>query len=216
MKAIAITGSPRKNWNTATLLNEALDGARSVGAETEMVHLYDLDFKGCISCFYCKKKDSSFNGYCAMKDELTEVLERAMDCDVILMGSPIYVGYITGVMKSFLDRLLFMNVSYDNPSRTNFKGKISTGFIYTMGLPMDGAERFGYNYIFEINKSLMGRLNGPSEYIVSADTYQFDDYSKYYASNFDEKHKAKVREKQFPIDLRNAFEMGARLCSGKN
>jgi multimeric flavodoxin WrbA len=213
MKAIAINGSPRKSWNTATLLNKALDGARSVGAETEMVNLYDLDFKGCCSCFFCKKKGSGFKGYCAMKDDLTEVLEKAMACDAIILGSPIYIGYITGEMKSFMERLLFMNLSYDNPSRTNYKGKISSGFIYTMGLPMEGAEKSGYNYIFEINKNLMGRLNGPSEYVVSADNYQFDDYSKYYASNFDEKHKAKVREEQFPIDCQKAFEMGARLCS---
>ena len=50
-KVIAINGSPRKTWNTATLLEHALSGARSAGAETELIHLYDLDFKGCVSCF---------------------------------------------------------------------------------------------------------------------------------------------------------------------
>ncbi|MDR0309239.1 MAG: flavodoxin family protein [Candidatus Methanoplasma sp.] len=213
MKAIAVNGSPRKNWNTNALLDKALEGAGSAGAETETVHLYDLDFKGCCSCFFCKRKDSGFEGQCAMKDDLTEVLEKAMSCDVILMGSPIYVGYITGEMKSFMERLLFMNVSYDNPSRTNFKGRISTGFVYTMGIPPDMMESVGYRYIFETNKNLMKRLNGPSEYVVSADNYQFDDYSRYYASNFDEKHKAAVRAEQFPIDCQKAFEMGARLCS---
>jgi len=46
-KLIAINGSPRKKWNTATLLQHALRGAGSKGVETELVHLYDLDFKGC-------------------------------------------------------------------------------------------------------------------------------------------------------------------------
>ena len=55
MRAIAVNGSPRKNWNTASLLEHALSGATKDGAETELVHLYDLDFKGCISCFACKK-----------------------------------------------------------------------------------------------------------------------------------------------------------------
>ena len=50
MKLIAINGSPRKNKNTATLIKHALDGATSAGAETELIHLYDLNFKGCISC----------------------------------------------------------------------------------------------------------------------------------------------------------------------
>ena len=56
MKAIAINGSPRRNWNTDTLLKKALKGADSVGAETELIHLYNLNFKGCNSCFFCKIK----------------------------------------------------------------------------------------------------------------------------------------------------------------
>jgi len=52
MKAIAVNGSPRKKWNTATLLRKALEGATSEGAKTALVHLYDLDYKGCISCFW--------------------------------------------------------------------------------------------------------------------------------------------------------------------
>lgn len=54
MKVMAFNGSPRKKWNTATLLEEALKGAVSQGAETELIHLYELKFKGCISCFECK------------------------------------------------------------------------------------------------------------------------------------------------------------------
>ena len=54
MKILAVNGSPRKNWNTATLLGKALEGATSQGAETEFDHLYDLNFKGCQSCFSCK------------------------------------------------------------------------------------------------------------------------------------------------------------------
>ena len=46
MNVIAINGSPRKKWNTATLLENALEGAASQGADTELVHLYDLDYQG--------------------------------------------------------------------------------------------------------------------------------------------------------------------------
>ncbi|MEI6423251.1 MAG: NAD(P)H-dependent oxidoreductase, partial [Lentisphaerota bacterium] len=54
MKAIAFNGSPRKKWNTVTLIENALEGAASKGADTELVHLYDYDFKGCVSCLACK------------------------------------------------------------------------------------------------------------------------------------------------------------------
>ena len=65
MKVIGINGSPRKNCNTATMVKKALDGAQSKGAKTELIHLYDLDYKGCKSCFACKLKDGKSYGICA-------------------------------------------------------------------------------------------------------------------------------------------------------
>lgn len=212
MKAIAINGSPRKNWNTATLLKKSLDGAASIGAETELIHLYDLNFQGCCSCFACKKLENSFDGYCVIKDGLTQVLKTILSSDILILGSPIYLGNITGEMKSFMERLIFANLSYDSADRTNFAGAIHSGFVYTMGLPHEMIKSSGYKYIFESNKSYLQLLNGISEYIISADNYQFNDYSKYAASNFSEKHKAEIREKQFPIDCQNAFEMGRKLA----
>ena len=137
---------------------------------------------------------------------------RIISSDVLLLGSPVYLGNITGEMKSFIERLIFANLSYDSMERTNFTGVIQTGFVYTMGLPHDMLESFGYQYIFENNKNYLQLLNGHSEYMISSDCYQFDDYSKYAASNFDEKHKAEVREKQFPADCQNAFGMGRKLA----
>ena len=74
MKILAFNGSPRKKWNTATLLDKALEGAASKGAVTEMIHLYDLDYKECISCFACKRKDGKSYGRCSVKDGLSPVL----------------------------------------------------------------------------------------------------------------------------------------------
>lgn len=55
MKLIAINGSPRKKWNTAMLLKSALEGAESQGAETELINLYDLDFKDVKAVFHAKQ-----------------------------------------------------------------------------------------------------------------------------------------------------------------
>ncbi len=76
MKVIAFNGSPRKTWNTAMLLEEALEGAASQGAETELFHLYDLNFKGCKSCFGCKIKDGKSYGKCIVKDDLVPILKK--------------------------------------------------------------------------------------------------------------------------------------------
>lgn len=58
MKALFLNGSPRKNWNTHKLLESAMKGAADAGVETELIHLYDAEFKGCVSCFTCKLKNS--------------------------------------------------------------------------------------------------------------------------------------------------------------
>ena len=221
MKVIAVNGSPRKSWNTATLLQKALEGATSVGADTELVHLYDLNFKGCTSCFACKRKDSKFIGHCAMKDDLTSLLEKVIECDVLLLGSPIYFGNVTGEMRSFLERLLFSAMTYNIGHGSVFKGKVSSCFIYTMNVPEDIStmnipeefkKQLNYEPLYHYFKFCLQRLNGPSEFLLSQDTYQFDDYSKYEASMFDEKHKSLVKSEQFPIDCQNAFAMGARLA----
>ena len=88
MKIAIINGSPRKNWNTGTLLNKVLEGAISQNAETELINLYDLQYRGCTSCFSCKKKDGT--RACAMKDDLTPLLEKLRTSDGIAFGSPIY------------------------------------------------------------------------------------------------------------------------------
>jgi multimeric flavodoxin WrbA len=90
MKAIAINGSPRRKWNTATLLENALNGCRATGAETEMVHLYSHAYQGCTSCFSCKKIGGKSYGRCAMRDELSPILDRALQADVLILGSPLY------------------------------------------------------------------------------------------------------------------------------
>lgn len=213
MKAIAVNGSPRKEWNTATLLKRTLDGAKSVGAETEMINLYNLNYKGCISCFACKRKDSKFVGHCAVRDDLTEVLEKVITSDVLLLGSPIYLGNVTGEMSSFLERLIFMNISYSKEDYSNFQGKINAGFIYTMNVPQTAVDASGYQYIFDMHKRYMQLLNGTNESLIVTDTYQFDDYNKYDASRYDEQHKAQIKAEQFPIDCEKAFQMGKRLAA---
>ena len=212
MKAIAVNGSPRKKWNTATLLQMALDGAKSVGADTEFIHLYDLNYKGCTSCFACKTKGSKHTGRCAMNDELTSVLDKISECNALILGSPIYLGNITGEMQSFLERLVFPKISYSVGYGSVFKGKVSSGFIYTMNVTETYVEIMNYEAIFQRGQGYLKKLNGTTEYLLSLDTYQFKDYSKYEASIFDEKHKAQVKAKQFPLDCQKAFDLGARLA----
>jgi len=214
MKVIAINGSPRKNKNTATMLEHALVGAKSVGAETELIHLTDLKYSGCVSCFRCKLKGGKYANTCAVQDELSPVLEKIMKSDAVILGSPIYLGEVTGMMRNLMERLLFMVLTYnktESSNRSTFGGKISAAFIYTMGLTKDRATI--YDRLYELNDQFLSRLNGRVEHYACMDTYQFDDYSKYDANMFDEKHKSEVRKNQFPLDCKAAYDIGKRLAS---
>jgi len=208
MKLIAINGSPRKNENTATLLNKALEGAASQGAETELIHLFDQDYKGCISCFACKLKNGKSYGKCAVIDELTPILEKVANADAIILGSPIYFGAVTGSMRSFIERFMFPYLVYDKSYSSLFGRKIPTGFIYTMNVTKEQMKAAGYDQSLKFVENSMERLFGSFESLIVNDTYQFNDYSKYVVTAFDEKKKAKVREDQFPKECKNAFDMG--------
>lgn len=211
MKAIAINGSPRKNWNTAALLNAALDGAREAGAETELVNLYDLDYSGCVSCFACKSKGAE-RCRCYHRDGLSGVLERVLSSDVLLLGSPVYFGDVTGKMRCFIERLAFITLSYDDPMETIFPGHINTAFFFTMNMQTEQAQM--YKPMIKSTLGALSRLGGSVEQYLCTDTLQFDDYSKYRAAKFSEQAKRAHRAEQFPRDLEAAREIGRRLAGG--
>ena len=85
-------------------------------------------------------------------------------------------------------------------------GLIVTGNATTMHIKMGGGAAF------KNTSKMISMMLGSCETLYACDTYQFNDYSKYYAGMWDEKHKAEHRDKQFPIDLQNAYELGKRLC----
>ncbi len=212
MKIIAFNGSPRKVWNTATLLRKSLEGASSDGAETELIHLYDLDYKGCISCFACKEKGGKFYGRCAVKDDLMPIFKRVEAADAVIFGSPVYLGSVSGEMQSFMERLIFPYIKYTDPPESLCPRKIATGFIHTMNVDEERMNEFGYRQRFAATERLLAMIFGSSETLLCCDTCQFEDYSKVVAPRFDPEMKSKRRKEVFPKDCQRAFEMGARLA----
>ena len=211
MKVSALNGSPRKEWNTATLLNNALEGAASRGAEVELVHLYDLDYKGCTSCFACKLKGGKSYGRCSWQDGLTPFLRKIEAADGILLGTPVYLGGETGAMRSLLERMVFSSLTYTDPPGSTFPGKARVGIIYAFGAPEEMVVQRGWDRSLSGTAAFVQRIIGPVETLQVYDTLQFDDYSKYVATRFDPVQKATRRREIFPQDCRKAFELGVRL-----
>jgi multimeric flavodoxin WrbA len=215
LHAMFFNGSPRKNKNTAMMLESAMRGAEEAGAETEMVNLYDIDFKGCKSCFACKLKGSKCNGVCALRDDLRPVLERARQADVLVLGSPVYYSNPTGVMRAFMERLMFPvgTYLYENGKHICLRDKvIPTAMIFTMNCPEGYMQQIGYPTLLEENTKGMADIFGYSETLYACNTYQFNDYSRYDFNLFSEEDKRRYRDEHFDIDLQNARELGRKLA----
>ncbi len=115
-------------------LKKPIEGVNSKGADTEIINLYDLDYKGCNSFFSCKTKNSKSYGTCAVNDDLKEVIKRIEESDGLIFGSPIYLGNVTGEMRSLMERLIYPYLTYKNSLESLFPKKIRTGYIYTMNV----------------------------------------------------------------------------------
>ena len=216
-KIIILNCGPRKDFNTAQMLKSTAKGAESVGAEVEYFDLYDFNFKGCVSCLNCKRKGAVTNGLCAFRDEITPLLEKCLNADAIIFGSPIYLAYPTGEFKCFIERLIFPCITYLKDENTGFLKRvldknIPIGIVYTMNLPEDMAKVSNYPAVMNTIQSFFELAFGYCESLFAYDTAQFNDYSKYDCELFDPNHKMEMKEKQFPKDLEKAFDMGKRLA----
>ena len=209
MKTIMIIdGGPRRNMNTAQMLQKVAEGAQSVGKEIEVktVRLYNLDYKGCMSCMACKIKGKASN-VCKFKDALTPILEEIAQADGLVMGSPIYFGDVTGQMRTFLERLAFPWLSYNDYSMTAPK-KMPVILIETMnGTP----ERNNSNGYGSMEHCISAALGEP-ERVVAYNTYQVKDYSRFELAGFSEEMKRQYRDEHWEEDQQKAFEAGKRMA----
>jgi len=102
MKVVGFNGSPRKKGNTAILINTVFQELEKEGIETELVQLAGKKIAGCIACFKCF---SNANKRCSVDtDGLNECLEKMIEADGIILGSPTYFSNITAESKALVDR----------------------------------------------------------------------------------------------------------------
>lgn len=102
MKVVAFNGSARKDGNTAILIKHVFQELENEGIETEMIQLAGKKINGCIACYKCfENKDKQ----CSVKNDIAnECIEKMLDADGVILGSPTYVADITSEMKALIDR----------------------------------------------------------------------------------------------------------------
>jgi len=206
-KIIIIDGGPRKNFNTASMLQKFAEGAKSVSDKIEVktVRLYGLDYKGCMSCMACKIKGKASN-VCKFKDALTPVLEEIAEADGLVLGSPIYFGDVTGQMRTFLERLAFPWLSYNDYSLTAPK-RMPVVLMETMnGLP-DRNNSQGYGSMEYCIQTALGE----PEHLVAYNTYQVKNYDRFELASFSEEAKRQWRDEHWEQDLQKAFDVGKQM-----
>ena len=214
-KIYAINGSPRRNKNTATLLDKVLEGAKKAEPDVlaERIDLYSLKYSGCVSCFACKRKDGASYGEYAVRDDLHEVLEKLRDADAVVFGSPIYYRTITGQLHSFYERFFFPYMQYKHGYSNLVQRKIPTACIYTMNVKEEEMLRDGYRDYMGLFEIFLENYFQKPLVLCSFNTYQFDDYDKYVCEVFSKEEKAAWRDEHFPEDCRKAFAMGEELMT---
>lgn len=101
MKVVAFNGSPRRNGNTVILLNEIFKILEKEGIDTEMIQLGNKTVHGCTACGKCKEIQ---NGKCHIKnDHLNMCIEKMLEADGIIIGSPVYFADVTTEVKALID-----------------------------------------------------------------------------------------------------------------
>jgi len=122
VKILGICGSPRREGNTAVLLEEALKGAQESGAEVETIFLRDKSISPCLEIYGCKK-----DGQCVIKDDFQEVAEKMIRADALILASPIFFYTVSAHTKLLIDRcqslwvkqyLLRLPIASGRPRRT--------------------------------------------------------------------------------------------------
>lgn len=212
MKVYAVNGSPRLDGNTAKLCKAFLSGVDSAeNIETELIHLPQINFKGCISCYTCKLDNAGLYGRCNLKDGLSPILEALSHADGILFASPIYFGEVTSLMRAFIERLLFPYNSYEKGWKHIAPKRMATAAIYDMNITREYFEKAGYQPILRYFERCIERIFTKPEHLYVYDTCQFEDYSKYRAENFDEERKKERQKLVFPEDCDKAYHMGIRM-----
>jgi multimeric flavodoxin WrbA len=99
MEILGVIGSPRMGGNSDILLEQALAGAREMGAKVEKIILSKKKISGCLDCGKCNE-----TGLCVIKDDMLEIHKKILKSDGIIHSAPLYFWAMTSQMKAYLDR----------------------------------------------------------------------------------------------------------------
>lgn len=96
---LGFLGSPHRNGNTETLLNETLRGAKEKGAEVEKIVLNELNIRPCQNCGGCDK-----TGRCVVQDDMQAIYPKLRKANSVILASPVFFSSVSAQLKAMIDR----------------------------------------------------------------------------------------------------------------
>ncbi len=124
-----IFGSPRKNSNTAILVDEVVRGMQDSGITSEIFYLNEMNLRGCQACYFCKETGKA---QCKLKDDMGKIMAAIDKADGVIVASPIYWGHVTAQTKTWMDRMFpYIGIGMESLLP---KGKVIS-FIFTQNQP---------------------------------------------------------------------------------
>ncbi len=142
-KIVILNGSPRKNGNTSALVKAFTEGAESVGHSVTGFFLGSMDIHGCKGCFGGHSKQKC---PCVQKDDMAQIYPAVLDCDVVVLASPLYYWTMSGQLRTALDRLFALEEGDGNLLRGN--GKSSALLMAAEGHGFEDAVLY-YDHLME-------------------------------------------------------------------
>ena len=144
MKIIGFIASPHREGNTAWTVNKILDGAKEQGAETQSWCSSDLDIKPCRGCLGCHSKQGDRG--CVINDDMQEIYNALDRADALVLGSPIYMGQMSGQAKVFTDRLFAQIHPRFSPQFKEQNAGKKLVLVFTQGNPDPGMFQAYFDY----------------------------------------------------------------------
>ncbi|MBF0559799.1 MAG: flavodoxin family protein [Nitrospirae bacterium] len=173
-KILVLTGSPRKNGNTNTVVGWFAEGAKEAGADVEVIDTALLKSRnnGCIACLGCQKSDKY---ECVVEDDVKPVLARIPDFDVLVFATPTYFFGPSAQLKLVIDRMYSL-IKFD-PTEGNYVhnlGHLKWALICTGG----GDIRPGVSLVDKTFKTVAGFIGSECDSLLVSNASMFSDELK--------------------------------------
>ena len=144
---------------------------------------------------------------------MAPVLDAIRNADGLIIGSPNYLGDMTAGFRALFERLIFQALTYKTEFRSYNKKQIPVLLIMTSNASEDYYAQIGYDAMLQRYQGSFNTFVGPTKILISSDTLQVKDYSRYNWTMFDPEAKKHRHETVFPEDQKKAFIMGAEMVS---